>query len=60
MRKDLSVEYANVHYGWVGALNTVGWRSMNKTPSRVVSAEKDVKYEKRPCGGRGIVVTSRI
>ena len=40
--------------------NTVGWRSMNKTPSRPVGTEKDVKYEEKPCGGRGIVVTSRI
>ena len=28
--------------------NTVGWRSMNKTPSRPVGTEKDVKYEARP------------
>ena len=27
--------------------NTVGWRAMNKTPSRPVVTEKDVKYEER-------------
>ena len=48
MRKDLSVEYANVHLVRCKPENTIGWRSMNKTPSRPVGTEKDVKYEARP------------
>ena len=48
MRKDLSVEYANVHLVRCKPKNTIGWRSMNKTPSRPVGTEKDVKYEARP------------
>ena len=52
MRKDLSVEYTNVHLVRCKPENTIGWRSMNKTPSRPVGTEKDVKYEARPKGSK--------
>ena len=52
MRQDLSVEYANVHLVRCKPENTIGWRSMNKIPSRPVGTEKDVKYEARPKGSK--------
>ena len=52
MRKDLSVEYANVHLVRCKPENTIGWRSMNKTPSRQLGLKRTLNMSKDHAAAR--------